>query len=315
MSQKDQATIRGADFFKSIGKLEALAKGKAEENMEKSQLFHTGKNSEKTSWAGGDVQKYGDKWDDNIGKDGTDYQAARKSIAEKVMKGEALSDQELSILKGDLENAAGTVSKSAEEEKDMPGKEEKEGAESKEKSMNVQKSFEGNVENNETLQKGMEVSSFLSEFAKAFGSSLGDMSAFTSELIESATSQILEQVNGQLEERFAEQSQFNKSLAEALTGIANGIGGVIEQQGELASMPARAPKSQFVPANVKPLEKSFGGSAGADISKSMKLDLMCDMVQKGQLSPIEVTKFESTGQIRPDLDQKLIQMAQQASQQ
>ena len=313
MSQKDQAAIRGADFFKSVGKLEALAKGKgSEEEMDKSQLFHTGSSSEKTSWAGGDVQKYGDKWDDNIGKDGTDYQAARKSIAEKVMKGEALSEQELSILKGDLDNQ---MSKSDDEEKEMPGKEEKEGPESKEKSMNVQKSFEGVVENNEILQKGMEVSGFLSEFAKAFGSSLGDMSTFTSDLIANATSHILEQVQGQLEERFAEQSQFNKSLAEALMGIANGIGGVIEQQGELAQMPARAPKSQFVPGSVKPLEKSFGGPAGAEISKSRKLDLMCDMVQKGQLASIEVTKFESTGQIRPDLDQKLIQMAQQTGQQ
>ena len=89
MSKKKEVTIQGSDFFKSLSKLEVMAKSAAQEgdDVNKAQLFHTPGNSEPTVWPGGSGKKYGEGWDDSIGKDGTDYHPARKAIAEKTLKG------------------------------------------------------------------------------------------------------------------------------------------------------------------------------------------------------------------------------------
>jgi hypothetical protein len=346
-----QKTIPGADFFKSLGRLEALAGkgGTADskpEDMNKAQLFHTPSNSEKTSWAGGDKSEIGNKWSDSIGEDGTDYHPARKAIAEKTLKGIALSPEEISILKGDLE--AAMKDKKEEDDDDdkkksflniggseggkdeksmgkaagaMPGvgagaaggkmafkaqkdDDDKPAAEEKDKSM-CNKSFNGAVQQSETIQKGLELSEFLTDLVKAFGAGLEGVEGRTTSLMEQAANSILSQLGGYLDARFSEQAQFNKSLAEAIVNIGHGVAGNIEQISQVAQAPAGPPKSQFR-AGVQAVEKSFAGPKGEAIDKAQKLDAMVDLVEKGRLNAIEVCKFETTGQLRPDVDSLVV---------
>lgn len=312
MPNKDQNTIPGSDFFKSLGTLEALAKGgqSTEEGVDKSQLFHTSSNSEKDSWEGGSTEKYGDNWKDNIGEDGTDYKAVRKAISEKVMKGEALTPQELSLLKADLEaslpqqHSMSYMNKSSDNDVD----DEKPSPDEKDKAC-VSKSFNESLDSNDTIHKAFEVSDFLQEFAKSFGSSLDLVENRTAAMVEHAANSILQQLGNYMDERFNEQGNFNKSLAEAVVNIGHGLAGAMGYQNELANMPAGPPKSQMV-KSVTPIEKGFAGPQGGELTKSQKLDIMCEMVKSQKLNPLEVTKYETTGLLRPDLEAQILKLAQ-----
>jgi hypothetical protein len=336
-------TIPGSDFFKSLGKLEALANGgqsaKQPEDLSKAQLFHTPSDSNPKSWPGGESTEYGEKWDDSIGNDGTDYHPARKSIAEKALKGLPLSPEEIAILKSDIEMSVSKGEECDEDEKEESKKafggskmtfkaqkdddEDRPAPEEKDKSVTsmqekmrnshpVTKSFDAAMGQSETLQKGIELSGFLADFAKAFGSGLEGLEARTAQTVEQATNAILSQVGSYLDARFAEQATFNKSLAEAIVNIGHGVAGNLEQINQVAQAPAGPPKSQLR-GGVQAIEKSFAGPKGDTISKSQKLDVMVDLVEKGQLNSLEVCKFETTGQLRPEVDALVMQHIQAGS--
>jgi len=345
-------TIPGSDFFKSLGRLEALAHGGTEEpgDMSKAQLFHTSSNSEQSSWPGGQKAEIGNKWDDSIGADGTDYHPARKAIAEKALKGIPLTPEDLAILKSDIEQSVIKAQECAEDDKDEDDKDDKKAskkaakkaakmmaykaqkddderpaAEEKDKSMydigpsgsskSIGKSFEGAVQQSETLQKGIELSGFLADFAKAFGSGLAGVEARTVQTVEHATNAMLQQLGSYLDQRFAEQGEFNKSLADAIVNIGHGVAGNLEQTNQVAQMPAGAPKSQLraIPAGVQAVNKSFAGGQAETLSKAQKLDVMVDMVEKGQINSLEAIKYETTGQLRPEVDALILQHIQSGS--
>lgn len=292
------------DFFKSLERLEALAGGQSDD-MQKSQIVQGG-NSEVSSWPGGEKEEIGDNWDDNIGEDGTDYKAqgVRKSIAEKVMKGIPLTPHEVMILKGDMEREGSKEDEKEDEEEEKgkrrppPKKEEEE--EEEEKEMPFGKSFTDVLSENETVQKGVEVSDFLAEFAKSFGQGMGYLEG-------RITQNVVGHVLGALQQFASEQGEFNKSLAEAVVNIGHGLAGYIQQDAARSEEPAGPPKSQLrqVPGQVQVLQKSQGGNAFGDMSKSQVLDRMTDLVEKGGLNPLEVVKFESTGEMSPGVEQKL----------
>jgi len=332
----DKATISRESFYKSLGKLEALAgvqqqtqqpqlnpeaivekmqKGEqltAEEmDLVKSQIC-TGPNSERTSWPGGqtsDVPGNG-PGADKIKPNGTDYneRGMRKSIAEKVAKGLPLTADELALLKSDLEKGD-EVGGSVEKAKDDKDKEEF--------GRDIGKSFNEVVNENDTLQKGIEVSEFLSEFAKSFGSGI--------EASENRTMGFVQDIGQQLftalHEFKAEQADFNKSLAESIVNIGHGVAGSMEQVQQVAEMPAGPPRSQqlrAIPGGQERqgfVQKSLGGP-GEGISKSMMTEVMTDMLEKGEggIQPVEIIKFDSTGEIRPELQAKIVARIQGAGQ-
>lgn len=340
-------TIPGSDFFKSLGRLEALAhSGKTEEqpgDMSKAQLFHTPSDSNPKGWPGGESTEFPEKWDDSIGNDGTDYHPARKSIAEKALKGLPLSPEEIAILKSDIEHNVIKAQECEEEEekKDDEDKGKKAMKKAAKKAMkeamkafggskmtfkaqkdddekpsaeekDIGKSFEAAVGQSETLQKGIELSGFLADFAKAFGAGLEGVEARTTSAVEQATNAILQQVGSYLDARFAEQAEFNKSLADAIVNIGHGVAGNLEQINQVAQAPAGPPKSQLraVPRGVQAIQKSFAGEQGEVLSKSQKLDAMVDMVEKGLINSLEVCKFESTNQLRPEVEALVVQHIQ-----
>lgn len=302
------------DFFKSLERLEALAGGSGDE-MRKSQIV-TGGNSEVSSWPGGEKEKIGDNWDDSIGEDGTDYKAqkVRKSIIEKVAKGIALSPSEVEILKGDMDRAEPFGGKESPEEEEAeeeakektkgkrrPPPKEEEDEDEGAKGKLFGKSFTDVLSENDTVQKGVEVSDFLTEFAKSFGHGLDHLES-------RITERVVGTVMGALQQFAGEQGNFNKSLAEAVVNIGHGLAGYIQQDAARSEEPAGPPKSQLrtVPGQVNVLQKSQGGGPFEGMSKAQVLDRMTDLVEKGGLNPLEVVKYESTGEMSPHIEQKLM---------
>ncbi|GAG91792.1 unnamed protein product, partial [marine sediment metagenome] len=112
---------------------------------------------------------------------------------------------------------------------------------------------------------------------------------------------ILENLGEYIDTRFAEVSEFNKSMADVLVNIGHGVAGNLEQNIAQGEMPVGPPRSQ-----VQPISKSFDGPKGENISKAQILDVMTDMVEKGKLSSVEVCKYESTNEIRPDLKDQIV---------
>jgi len=321
-----EATIRSEEFYKSLARLEALAKGgQTGEPMNKSQIC-TGPNSERRDWPAGkvtDVPGNGPGADD-IKPDGTDYneRGVRKSIRMKVKKGLPLSVDELALLKSDLDKAgpitgAGGMGvgggmkppamKGMDADDDDDDKDDKkDGKKDKGKDdkggFPFGKSMSEVLSSNDTVHKGIEVSEFLAEFAKSFGTGL----AAVEQRQQAYSLDIGNQLFAALQQFASEQAEFNKSLAEAVANIGHGIAGSLQQVEQVAQLPVGAPKSQLraLPGGQQStvLNKSFGGPAGGEnLSKGQVIAVLQEMVEKSQINPLEVIKFDTTGEIRPDL--------------
>jgi hypothetical protein len=328
MAEKSEVTIPSEDFFKSLGKLEALARGTEEQsgdNLSKAQLFHTPSNSERKTWPGGDTTDYSNNWDDRIGKDGTDYKPARKAIAEKAMKGLPLTPEEIAILKGDIENSINKGEGQEVEGRDpTPGpkgesrpvcKGQDEDKPAKEEQEKACKSLNEIAPEYEAVQTGVEISPFLSEFVKAISSRMDMIEKSMNEQVVHAANGILDSVGEYMEGRFEEMGKISKSMAEVLSNIGHGIAGNMEKSIAQSEQPVGPPKSQLRLVDgqpAQPIEKSFDGPQGADISKSQILGVMTDLVEKGQVSSVEVCKYEMTDQIRPELEQQIVSQIKSA---
>lgn len=337
MAEEGKVTIPGEEFFKSLGKLEALAGRESEgDDMNKSQLFHTPSDSSRGTWPGGTKKDIGNNWDDSIGKDGTDYQAARKAIADKAMKGHPLTPDELAILKGDIEahlskgegqeiqaphegqeatlsNHEGGVGEARNKTLAKSDKDDDEEQAAKEKMFG--KSLEAMAQESSTVQQGIEVSTFLSEFAKAFGTRMDQIEKSMLGYVEASTNHILEQVGTYMDGRFEEQGDFNKSLADAVVNIGHGVAGNMEQTIAQGEQPAGPPKSQLqvIPGGqtqqvgqMQIMQKSFEGPGGEQLTKGQITDAMTDLVIKGEVNALEVSKFDMTGELRPDLQERIV---------
>lgn len=305
--------ITQSDFFKSLERLEALAGGG--DDMTKGQIV-TGGNSEPSSWPGGEKEEYGEGWEGqvHIGEDGTDYKAAkvRKSIMDKVAKGIPLNPTEVALLKSDMDKAQpfgekeGSKEDEAEDRREMARRRGGEKEEDEDEDKPFGKSFADSASENETIQKGIEVSDFLAEFAKSFGMGLGHLE-------QTITDRVTQNVMGAIQQFAGEQGEFNKSLAEAVVNIGHGLAGYIQHETAVAEEPAGPPVSQLRPipggqqqGQVQVMHKSQSGGPFESMDKSQILDQMTGLVEKGMLNPLEVVKFESTGEMHPATQQKLV---------
>jgi len=308
MSQK----ISEQDFFKSLARLEALAKGS--EEMNKSQIC-TGGNSEVQSWPGGNKESV-PQTGEGVGADQDgEYTAgkARKSIAEKVMKGQPLSADEYALLKSDLDS----INKSKDEDEDDKGgdrdprdakKDDEDEDEDRGKGPppppiafgggkpDMGKSMNQAVKENETIQKGIEVSDFLMELTKSFAAGLDHV-----------MKTVMAHVDQRLGQFATEQGDFNKALGEAVVNIGHGLGAVNKSVEATGAAPAAGPKSQLraVPGGVSALSKGMGNPMEG-LTKAQILDTMTGMMEKGQCSTLDVVKFETTGDLNPAIRDQLV---------
>ena len=333
--------ITQEDFFKSLERLEALANGSDQEQIDKSQIC-TGPNSEVSNWAGSSKKEIGNTWTDAITGGGTDYNGgaaklkkARKEIARKIKKGAPLDPNEVALLKSDYEAKAmgqppmgfkkaddqgqtalaglfGKKDEKDEKEEKKDDKDEKKKPpfppkdDEDEDEGKFGKSMEEAVSENETLRKGIEVSEFLSEFAKSFAVGLQGLET-------RVTNNVIGQVVGALNEFAGSQANFNKSLADAIVNIGHGITGTISQAEQVAQAPVGPPKSQLRAVQqqgVQVLQK--GQQHGNELSKAQILDRMSDLVEKGKLNSLEVIKYESTNQMSPATEDTVMKSFSQA---
>lgn len=178
----------------------------------------------------------------------------------------------------------------------------------------AKKSLEGAINQTQQLRKGIEMSPILAEFARAMGEGLRGVEARTAQRLQKsiidALTPLAEYV-GQMGQAVAkhidEQGNFNKGFAEAVVGIGQQIAGSSEMAMASAMAPVGAPKSQMrgAPAGVQPIQKSFG-PGGLDMSdnalaKSQVTDAMFELVKGGKLSSLDVVKFDSTGELTPQV--------------
>jgi hypothetical protein len=270
-------------LLKSMEQLENLTEGK-EANLEKSQIC-TGPGNEPNTWPGGKKIEEGNDWTDSIQPNGTDYNGpskTRKSIMDKVEKGQALSVEELLFLKGDIDN---DINKSNEDKKK---EEEAKYAEEKEdnKSAYMGKSIEQTIEHNETLQKGFEVSDFLSEFSKSLTDGIQG--------VEARNTAAINKVYKAINEMAYLQNNFSKSLAKGITSLGHGMATLMDNQEVIAAAPARGPKSESVAAAAA-LSKSQQSTEVID--KGNITSALYELMEQEVVKGIDVIKYETTGEI------------------
>lgn len=154
------------------------------------------------------------------------------------------------------------------------------------------------MDENETLQKALDVSDFLQEQH--------------GELCKS-----LQTLADHQEESDKRQHEFNLVLAKAVADVGNLVKSMAEKMGTELAQPARAPKSRGVNAPA-PLNKSFAGAApeGEELTKSDMMKgletLMQETMEKsggesrldnGVDLLMEISKFEQTGFIHPQVEE------------
>lgn len=269
------------------------------------QVFHTASNSDPGAWAGSSFSAVPENGTtDSISSNATDYTAQAKmakSIMDKVAKGEALNAFERTFFKGMMaDNAEKGGNPFAKDKEDVdkggnPFAKDKDKDDDKDKE--VVKSLADHAAENETVQKGLEVSEFLAAWATVMTKSLASTKA-----------EIVAEVRRMLVAESSDRGEFNKSLAGAVHALGQGVALQSQRVQQLEATPARGPRSA---PSMHVIEKSGPGpqidsnNPLEGISKSQALTAMVDMVEKSQLHPTEVVKFESTGVLTPELAQRV----------
>ena len=352
--------IDTSEFQKSLNRLESLAK---------SQLHHTPSDSNPGTWAGTsqeDQDESSGGSDINIDDNGTDYDGVKKAlgdayakgrsftpaeaaivkgedprphIANKISKGEALTNAESWAIKGGVEKMMYGLKKGADkpgpagtpgEAKDANTVPDSHAGENEDDEIeqDAKKSLDAVVSGSDTLRKGIEMSPFLYEFTRGMGQALTGTEARVRKSVMQAVEPLLAHIQTlekALVSHIGEQGEFNKSLADAVIGMGQTLNASAEFQAEQAQQPARGPRSQFTvhqggqaPQGVQPLQKSFapGGfdQSLESLTKAQMATAMTDMVMKGQLNASEVVKFESTGQVSPQTQQAVLSFVSGANQ-
>lgn len=335
-------------FTAALGRLESMAKGGS------TQLHHTGSDSVPGQHAGTSTSDYQDEHTDGIDENGTDYNGVKKALAAKVEKCQALTPAEVALVKGqdprqliaakiqkgqrltpaerwalnkgaDKPSSPGTPGE-AKDANSVPDSHAGE-AEPDEIEPDAKKSLQQAAAGKPNLSKGLEMSPILAEFASAMGEGLSSVSADVARQVQKSLQPFMQRL-ANLEKSMNEQGEFNKSFAETLVGIGQHVAGGTEVGAAAAQQPAHAPKSHLRAIQggqqpqgqpgVQPVQKSFGPGGlemgGDQMNKSQVIGVMSDLVQKGKLNSLDVIKYESTGEISPQVQQIVMTHAQQMGQ-
>lgn len=322
--------IEAGDLQKALQTLQDLAKGHNSRGTATTevpgmvsesgatQVYHTPNNSDpKGGWAGSSWEEQ--DWSDSLGPDGTDYKAAgvamRKSVAEKIAKGKKLSrGEECFVEKGGMsafdpkklkeeeEEAKKGMYGAADTKKAMDSEDEDHEDEEADKKLvermvkpgamkkgEMNKSFSDHASENSAVRGGFEVSEFLAGFAQVMHKSLLSMEA-----------RITDRVLTGLAMTSADQGEVQKSMAEALANLGEVLAAQAQRIDQVEAGAARAPKST--------LSKSVSTAEvdAESLNKSQVTGILVDLVQKGQATAQDVLKYDATGEISPELRNKVV---------
>lgn len=184
-----------------------------------------------------------------------------------------------------------------------------------------EKSLASAARSQKNLSKAIDMSPVIQEMVVALGHALEGQSVH---VVKSVTAQLapliarIDSVEKSLAAFTANQTEFNKGFGETLIGIGEHVAGGSEVAAAAASQPAHGPRSNMrvmkggadQTQGIQPLNKSFNGPGGLEsgegaMAKSQLVNVMADMVQKGLLNPLDVVKFESTGELSQGTHEKI----------
>ena len=297
--------ITEGELLQSLSRLEGMLKGNPApggEDLEKAQIIQ-GKGSSQGRLALMDPVIEGDNWDDGISSEGTDYngRGAKASKAQKEDDGDMPYSRKPGRAEAEEGGMEAMEAEGAMEEGEEPEGRDEEAEEKSQKGMyggypsvrpgvarSMNKSQEFATGEND-VRKGVEVSDFLYYLRKSINDTFADMER---------------RLLAQVETNHDERGEFAKSLAEGVVGIRQRLEKSTVAVEEEEQSPAHAPKSitKSVEASASEISKSL-----ADVRKERQqtLDSLVDLLQKGQVSPIDVTKFELYGELRPEIAKSL----------
>ncbi len=254
------------------------------------QVYHTPANSNPGSWAGSverDVPENGAT--DGVSDNGTDYSGAAKmlkSIFDKIAKGQKLSSVEQLVLKGsmaeklDMDKAFPPKAKDDDKDEDDDKKDKNPFAKAKDEEDDMDKSFTANPK----LAPGFDVSDFLTELASDVSKSLRTMEK-----------NLHNHIDSRITASEAKTVELTKSLAGAVSAIGDAAVYTANTVGAMANGPARAPKATLTKGNFA------GPTDETPMTKTQIAEEMYQAMTKGLVSPHEVLKFDTTGQVSPEL--------------
>lgn len=276
------------------------------------QIFHTASNSDPGSWAGSvqrDVPENGAT--DSIDENGTDYNNQGqmvKGIMEKVAKGQPLTANEFSILKGFMpfgkdkgedKDDKKDAKKAKPDDKDLEKGDlsiEHDDDDDDAPMEKTKKSITEQVASNADVADGFEVTDFLKSWSQALTKSLD--SRFNR--LENG----LQAVNTRVEAA----EGLSKSIGAALGGVGQTVVATAQRIAQIEEAPARGPKSATA------LNKSQNAGGDDLISKAINgdyharaaiADQLSDLVVKGLATANDVVLFDSTGQLSAQLANQL----------
>jgi len=247
------------------------------------------------------MAKLGHKWagtspdvepeEDHIAENGTDYDPVEKGMGGDEDRMDAVKEMMMAAKKGknkasmDMEEEE--MSREEEDDEDMDKgmygrmyKAEDEDEEEEEEGM--EKSFADVVFENPILVEGMNSSPFLLQMVKSIAVAFDHFDATTTAIEKSFSS---------------DQMELAKSFDGAFTVMGSRLGLIDSTAGAIDMHKSDSVDSD----NVAMLAKGGFSEDGENISKGDILSAMIKSVEAGQISPLEVIKFETTGQVNPSL--------------
>ena len=224
------------------------------------------------------MSKLGHKWagtkpetedeEDNISENGTDYNGVKKGMGGDD-KADAMKEVLMAAKDGGKEAAVEDV-----EEETPEGEEEVE--------MGMEKSFAEFISDNPILVEGMESSPFLNQMVKSISLAFD---TFNSNAVS-------------IEKSF---SADHRDLAKSFDGAFEVMGGKLGLIDNTATAIDMQKSQEADASNVSALNKGGFSESDNQPTKQQILGAMMKSVGEGNLDPRAVIKFETTGQIHPEI--------------
>lgn len=253
------------------------------------QIHHTPNNSDPGTWAGSSSEYAPeDGATDAIEENGTDYNGRLKAAFAKMKKGTPLSAEEFDLVVKATKKAGGFPfgGDESEDEDEGNGPDKLSKEKGSEPAFKAKKSKDKD-EDEDPVEKGLEVSEFLSQWNDRIVKSLEGLEA-----------RICSYVDQRISSMQSEMDEMNKGIANGIISIGHVAALTGQRVDQMEATAARAPRAV---TGVDVIEKSVPSQDGGRLSKQETIGRLEDMLVKGLVQGHDIIKYETTGQISPDL--------------
>jgi len=242
-----------------------------------------GKHDKGVEWPDDEVQS--EDWEDDIDENGTDYKGGKVKKSFR-MYSQLIHDEDLlKAIVEDDEDDNDVHEDDNDVHEDDDAKRFREMMASKENKKSLGKSFFDYIASNEIISEGIDSSPFLYEMTKSIGLSLMNL--------ENRIGTVIHTVDSDAD-----------SFAKSLDGVFNNFSDQLAAINGTAEDIDIAKATDEAGGDVEYLEKGDFGTQD-QVTRTDVLNALVKGVEAGQVSPLEVIKFEHTGAISPELQKSL----------